>query len=148
MLRPLFLVQPQARSRLRFQVATSWRLIHVATSFFQVATSWSFTYVATSFPCRDLVPAHSGISRSRHRNPCRDLPHYRPCRDIKSMSRRRFRPTKADQVATPIPGCNLSPNKTQSYPAQRGRDMKFMSQPRPTSPNLNQTRSRPNTGIW
>ena len=128
------------------QVATSWRLNHVATSnwccdttqatpcrdlkkgsrhrfscpapsqvatsSFQVVTSWSFTYVTTSFPCRDLVPAHSGTFRSRHRNPCRDLPHCRPCRDIKSTSRRRFRPTKADQVATPLPGRDLTPNQT------------------------------------
>ena len=66
--------------------------------------------------CRDTVSAHSGLSRSRHRNPCRDLPHCHPCRDIKSMSRRRFLLTKADQVATPLPGCDLMPNQTQSYP--------------------------------
>ena len=101
----------------------------VATSFFQVATFWSFTYVATSFLCRDLVLAHSGTSRLRHRNPCRDLPSCRPCRDIKSMSRRRFFPTKADQVATSLPGRDLTPNRTRSYPAQPGHDTHFWSRP-------------------
>ena len=46
--------------------------------------SWRVTYVATSISCRDLVPAHSGISRSRRRNPGRDLPHCYPCRDLKN----------------------------------------------------------------
>ena len=155
MSRPPTLAQSQAKSRHRFQVETSWRLTHVATSNWGRDTaqstpgrdlltgsrhrfSWSFTYVATSFPCRNLVPAHSGTSRLRHQNPCRYLPHCRPCRDIKSMSRRRFRPAKADQVATPLPARDLTLLLKASS----------MSQPRPTSPSLNQTRSRPHTGIW
>ena len=141
-------------------VATSWRLIPVATSNWcrdtaqstpgrdlrnGVATptttmqpepcrdmktksrpSWRLPYVATSNSCRDIVSAHSGLSRSRHRNPCRDLPHCHPCRDIKSMSRRRFLLTKADQVATPLPGHDLTPNQTQSFP-QPSHDTKRMS---------------------
>ena len=46
--------------------------------------SWRLTYVATSISCRDLVFAHSGISKSRHQNPGRDLPHCFPCRDLKN----------------------------------------------------------------
>ena len=88
--------------------------------------SWRLPYVATSNSCRDTVFAHSGLSRSRHRNPCRDLPHCHPCCDIKSMSRRRFLLTKADQVATPLPGRDPTPNQTQSFP-QPGRDTKRVS---------------------
>ena len=90
----------QARSRRQFHVATFWRL----------------TYVATSISCRDLIPAHSGISKSRRQIPCRDLPHCRPCHDIKFMSRCRFFPTKADQVATSLPCHDLTPNQTRSRP--------------------------------
>ena len=45
---------------------------------------WRPTYVATSISCRDLVSAHSGISRSRHQNPGRDLPQCHSCRDLKN----------------------------------------------------------------
>ena len=89
-----------------FQVATPWSFTYVATSFpcrdlphcrpcrdfnsqqarsrrqFHVATSWRLTYVATSFSCHDLTPAHKGISRSRRRNPCRDLRCCHPCHDL------------------------------------------------------------------
>ena len=78
------------KSRHIFEVATPFLL----PSPSQVATSFSGrdllddqAYVATSSSCRDLAPAHSGISRSRHQNPRRDLPHCRLCRDIKFMSR-------------------------------------------------------------
>ena len=83
--------------------------------------SWRLSYVATSNSCLDTVSAHSGLSRSRHRNPCRDLPHCHPCRNIKSMSRHYFlvatsRPTKLSptlsQVATPK-GCR---NTSSSSP--------------------------------
>ena len=84
--------------------------------------SCRLAYVATSNSCRDTVSAHSGLSRSRHRNPCRDLPHCHPCRDM----RRRFLLTKVDQVATPLPGRDLTLKQTQSYP-QLGRDTKRMS---------------------
>ena len=47
MSRPPFLVQPQSRSRHRFQVATSWRLTHVATS------NWCHDTAQTT-PGRDL----------------------------------------------------------------------------------------------
>ena len=105
-------------SRHRFHVVTSHTVAHVVTSNschdfnsqharsrrqFHVATSWRLTYVATSTSCRDIASVHNGHSRSRHRNPCRDLPHYRPCRDIKFMSRHRFCSTKTDQVATSLP---------------------------------------------
>ena len=99
--------------------------------------SWRLPYVATSTSCRDTVSAHSGLSRLRHRNPCRDLPHCRPCRDIKSMSQRRFPPAKADQVATPLLGRELTLLLKDSS----------MSQPRPTSHSLNQTKSRPQTWV-
>ena len=46
--------------------------------------SWKLTYVATSISCRNIVSAHSGISRSRRQNPGRDLPHCYPCRDLKN----------------------------------------------------------------
>ena len=49
--------------------------------------SWILPYVATSISCRDLVSTHSGIFKSRHKNPGRDLPHCLPCRDLKMMSR-------------------------------------------------------------
>ena len=94
----------QARSRHQFHVATSWRL----------------TYVATSISCRDIASAHNGHSRSRHRNPCRDLPHCRPCRDIKFMSQHRFCSTKTDQVGTSLPCHDL----TCCHPR---RDLKMMS---------------------
>ena len=64
-------------------------------------------HVATSFPNR---PGRDVSSMSRPpgdltyvatSNPCRDLPHCRPCRDIKSMSRHRFCPQWDFQVATP-----------------------------------------------
>ena len=175
-------------SRHRFHVATSFLPIVELPGHdtkIQVATSHTAAHVATS----------------------------------KFMSRHRFCPTKANQVATPLPGRDPTPNQTRSrpqidvatsnsphfssgrnptrsYPAQPGRDthfwsrpqaapqgfppcrnlkiqvatlsslnqvatslrcrdfrspspghdMKFMSQPRPTSPSLNQTRSRPQ--IW
>ena len=134
---PLSPPQVATSKRGRDTVSPAQPPSQVATSFFQVATFWSFTYVATSFPCHDLVPAHSGTPRSRHRNPCRDLPHCRPCRDIKFMSRRRFRPAKADQVTTPLPGRDLTLLLKASS----------MSQPRLTSPSLNQTRSQPQTWV-
>ena len=64
-------------------------------------------HVATSFPNR---PGRDVSSMSRPlgdltyvatSNPCRDLPHSRPCRDIKSMSRHRFYPQWDFQVTTP-----------------------------------------------
>ena len=67
--------------------------IHVATPFLPTV----------GFPGRDT------------KNPGRDLLHCHPCRDIISMSRHRFRPTKADQVATPLPGRDL---KSMSRPQQ------------------------------
>ena len=88
-------------------------------------------YVATSF-----LPIVRFLGRDT-KIPGRDLPHCRPCRDIKSMSRRRFRPAKADQVATPLPGRDLTLLLKASS----------MSQPRPTSPSLDQTRSRPQTWV-
>ena len=55
--RPPFLVQPQAKSRHHFQVATSWRLTYVATS------NWCHD-TAQATPGRDLQ------TRSRHRFSC------------------------------------------------------------------------------
>ena len=55
----------------------------VATSKTRSQPSWRLTYVATSISCRDLVSAHSGISRSRRKIPGRDLPHCYPCSDLK-----------------------------------------------------------------
>ena len=72
--------------------------------------------VATPFLLPSLKPGHDIKTRSRPSwrltyvatsNPCRDLPHCRPCRDIKSMSRRRFCQQWDFQVATPKPGRNL-----------------------------------------
>ena len=89
--------------------------IGVATSFLLPSPS----QVATSRPGLDL-PGDEPMSRHHFhvatsflptvgfpgrdtKIPGRDLPHNRPCCDIKSMSRRRFFPTKAYQVATPLP---------------------------------------------
>ena len=88
-------------------------------------------YVATSF-----LPT-MGFPGRDTKIPGRDLPHCRPCRDIKSMSRRRFRLAKAYQIATPLPGRDLTLLLKASS----------MSQPRPTSPSLDQTRSRPQTWV-
>ena len=49
-----------------------------------VVTSHTIAHVVTSNPCRDTVSTHSGISRSRHQKPGRDLPHCYPCRDLNS----------------------------------------------------------------
>ena len=46
--------------------------------------SWRLTYVVTSSSCRDLISAHSGISRSRRQTLGHDLPHCYPCRDLKN----------------------------------------------------------------
>ena len=54
--------------------------------------SWRLTYVATLILCRDLISAHSGISRPRHQNPSRKLPHCHPCRDTKTMLRPQISP--------------------------------------------------------
>ena len=66
--------------------------------------SWRLPYVATSISCRDFVSQQSRSRRQFHvvtswrltyvatSNLCRDLRYCRPCRDIKSMSRRRFCP--------------------------------------------------------
>ena len=80
-------------------------------------------------PCHDIKSVsrhHPGLSRSRHQNHLATLLEATLCRDIKFMSRRRFFLTKVDQVATPLPGRDLTPNQTQSYP-QPGRDTKRMS---------------------
>ena len=130
------------------QVATSFRCrdtkaarimsrhqIGVTTSFLLPSPS----QVATSRPGRDL-PGDEPMSRHQFhvetsflptvgfpgrdtKIPGRDLPHSRPCRDIKSMSRRRFCPRKAYQVATPLPVATSA-----------CRDL--------------QTRSRPSAGNW
>ena len=58
-----------------------------------VATTHTVAHVATSNPCRDLphycpcrdnVSAHSGVSRSRRQTPGRDLTYCCPCRDLKN----------------------------------------------------------------
>ena len=69
---------------------------HVATALPPNPTN----HVMTSILCRDLLFRLIYVATSIS---CRDLPYCRSCRDIKSMSRRRFCPTKADQVATSIP---------------------------------------------
>ena len=73
-------------------------------------------HVATSNSCRDTVSAHIGFPGRDTKNPGRDLLHCHPCRDIISMSRCRFHPTKVDQVATPLPGRDLTSNQTRSRP--------------------------------
>ena len=124
-------------SRHPIGVTTPLRPLQVVTSKWgrdinsQQARSRSQFHVATSFPsylCRDIdfmsQPhfCHSGNSRSRRRNPCRDLPYCHPCRDIKSMSRHCFCPTKADQVATSLPCHELLETNPR-------RDINFMSRP-------------------
>ena len=83
-----------------------------------VAAPPRLLHVATSNQCRDIVsPAQPkpGCDIKTRSRPslrrtyvvtsisCRDLPHIGSCRDIKSMSRRCFCPTKAHKVATPLP---------------------------------------------
>ena len=94
------------------QVATSKRsrdTVSPAHSPSQVRTrksgrdpSWRLTYVATSISFRDLVSAHSGISRSRRPTLGRDLPHCYPCRDLKAKSRPQSAQPLPSQVATPF----------------------------------------------
>ena len=96
-------------------VATPPRPLYVATSFLLPSPS----QVATSRPGRDL-PGDEPMSRHQFHVATsflptvgfpgrdtkilgRDLSHSRSCRDIKSMSRRHFCPTKAHKVATPLP---------------------------------------------
>ena len=82
--------------------------------------SWRLTYVATSFSCRDLVPAHSGISRWRRQNPGRDLPHCHPCRDLKMMSRPQIQLAKSQPQIL----------RSQLQKAIPRRDLKSMSRHR------------------
>ena len=75
--------------------------------------SWRLPYVATSISCRDIVSAHSGLSRSRHQ---------------KSMSRPQVAPQSFQHCRNlKIPGCN--PLKTNP-----GRDLKLMSLPQIVHP--------------
>ena len=86
--------------------------------------SWRLPDAATSISCRDLVTAHSGIFNSRHQNPCSDLPHCLPCRDLKNdvatsnrlspnsaMSRRHF-----FHVATSLTATYVATLKLMSRP--------------------------------
>ena len=135
-------------------------------------------------PCCDIKSVsrhHPCLSRSRHQNQVATFLEATLCRDINFMSRHRFCPQWAFQVATPkfhvatsLGATHVATSKLMSRPqvapqiqvttlsslnqvatSLRCRDfkspnlchdMKFMSQPRPTSPSLNQTRSRPQ--IW
>ena len=116
-LRPLSLVHPQARSRHRSQVATSWtikpgrdvnpmsRPPFCSTKTVQVATSkigsrhqlpWeSQNHVATSKRCRDTAQATPG-------------------RDLTSMSRLPFLCQAPGQVATSFPGRDLLNDQARS----------------------------------
>ena len=74
-------------SRLQYEVATTFLLPSFKPgrdTKTRSRSSWRLPYVATSISCRDLVSAHSGISRSRRQKPGRDLPHCYPCRDLKN----------------------------------------------------------------
>ena len=111
---PFLQPSPQAMSRHQISVATPPRPIQVATpkpgrdpaagypiSRHQIHVATPFLPIV-GFPGRDT------------KNPGRDLPHCHPCRDLISMSRCRFRPTKADQVALPLPCRYLTSNQTRS----------------------------------
>ena len=83
--------------------------------------SWRLPYVATSISCRDIVFAHSGLSRSRHQKsmsrpeigsassllrrdaifPCHDLPCCYPCRDLKIDVATSSRPSKLPTLSQP-----------------------------------------------
>ena len=93
----------QSRSRPQNEVATLFLLPSPKPGRNTKTRSrpfWRLTYVATSISCRDLVYAQSGISRSRRQNPGREA------RDLLQPS----------QVATPLPGRDLTPNQTRSRP--------------------------------
>ena len=84
----------QSKSRPQNGVATSFLLPNPKPgrdTKTRSLPSWRLTYVATSISCRDLVSAHSGISRSRcqkfRSRPPTLLPMSRPqkgCRDLQS----------------------------------------------------------------
>ena len=78
---------------------------------FPVATSWRLTYVTTSISCRNIASAHNGHSRPRHRNPCRDLPHCRPCRDTVSAQQKQTRSRFHFLVATSLDVTHVATSK-------------------------------------
>ena len=124
--------------------------------------SWRLTYVATSISCRDLVSAHSEISRSRRQNLGRDLPHCHPCHDLKNdvvtsnptgqittsnfqVATPKGHPTSRPQIHVATP---FSPNQNK-----RGCDLKTRSRHQihsvllrrqnPRSPSLRPTATQP-----
>ena len=111
---PFLLLSPQAMSRHQIGVATPPRPIQVATPKLGRDLPRGYPmlrhqiHVATPF-----LPT-VGFPGRDTKNSGRNLPHCHPCRDILSMSRRRFYPTKADQVATSLPGRDLTPNLNQT----------------------------------
>ena len=144
---PLRPLQVATSKRGRDTVSPAQPPSQVVTSFFQVATSWSFTYVATSFPCRDLVLAHSGTSRSRHRNPCRDLPHCRLCHDSVSSQPKQTRSRLHFLVETSCP-TELGPTQPSLVATPiSGRDLKLLlkasSMSQPQNPSCNPLKPKP-----
>ena len=99
-------------SRPQVQQARSRRQSNVATSWTTKPMSRHQVHVATSIPNR---PGHDVNSMSRP-------PILSPMSRHQSMSRRRFCPTKADQVATSIPCHDL-------LETNLCRDINFMSRP-------------------
>ena len=124
--------------------------------------SWRLTYVATSTSCRDFVPVHSVIPRSRRQNPSRDLPHCHPCRDLKNdvaTSNPTGQITTSNfQVATPKGHLTLRPQFHVATPFSP-KSEQTMSQPQndvatpihnvllrrqnPWSPSLRPTTTQP-----
>ena len=114
-----------------------------------VTTSHTVAHVATSNPCRDVVSAHSGISRSRRQAPGCDLPRCYPCCDLKndvatsnqfspisatsrhhsSMSRRPLRPLMSR------PHNDVATSSSIRQP-ESGRDINLMSRHQFPVPSL------------
>ena len=141
------------------QVATSKRGRDTKT---RPRPSWRLTYVVTSISCRDLVLAHNGISKSRHQNPGRDLPHCHPCRDLKNdvvtLNPTGQITTSNSQVATPKSHPTSRPRIHVATPFppnqnKRGRDLKMrwqhqihsvlLRRQNPRSPSLRPTATGP-----
>ena len=104
--------------------------------------SWRLTYVATSISCRDLVSAHSGISRLQRQNPGHDLPRYHPCRDNKNdvatsnLTCQYPRSPSLRPTATQLGGDTTSWSRPHAQPNQvatsnRCRDLKGPNPQRP-----------------
>ena len=147
------------------QVATS---IHVATSLLSTSRPpGRLTYVATSTSCRDINPQQARLRRQFHvatswslsdvatSFPCRYIPHCRPCRDVKMMSRHQTISTSSllrrDTMSRPplLPPMSRPQNDvaTSTTCCNSARSRRHFLVATSACGDL-QTRSRPSAGNW